>query len=654
MGFRSHSWLGLVGVLLTFSACRTPTQITLVITTDLKCSALKGTSITVGPRGSVEGNNVNEYFTECNDATGRLGTTVLVPNDKKNAEVAIRIVTGVTTPVAQCKAPLYEGCIVARRIARFIPHTELTIRIPMEAACQDEACAPDSTCVQLGQCRSATISNPTTCEGSGCGKESLGPTTSNGGAGGSSGAGGMAGMGGNSGTSGMGGDSGMGGASGVGGSAGAGGGDAIRIQQLSTGQDHVCVITEDQKTKCWGSNNKGQLGLEDIVDRGDGPMEMGNQLPTIQLGTNRFAYQLAVGTEHTCALMDNNTSIGCWGSNEFGQIANQKMGDRGGKIGDMGDNLKPFTFSTTPLQIVQISAGSDHTCAILEATMTQAPTLKCWGKNDSGQLGIEKSINLGDGAVESPKVFPDVVLSSSEFTIVNVFVGYAHTCALLNNKNIKCWGKNNLGQLGLGDNVNHGDLPASMGDNLKLVNLGTGKTVKSLALGYNHTCAILEDDSVKCWGWGGFGQLGYGNMSTLGNAVADMGDALPPVNLGTGKTALAITAGQAHTCVLLNTNQVRCWGNNDYGQLGVGNKNNYGHTPETTGENIPTVDLGTGRTALAISAGADFNCALLDNNLVKCWGNNDRGQLGLGDTQNRGNDPDKMGDNLPYVDLGTH
>jgi len=126
-------------------------------------------------------------------------------------------------------------------------------------------------------------------------------------------------------------------------------------------------------------------------------------------------------------------------------------------------------------------------------------------------------------------------------------------------------------------------------------------------------------------------------------------DLLPVVNLGTGRTATAIAAGQYHTCALLDNASVKCWGRNYYGQLGIDNTTNMG---DNTGEMavLPTVNLGTGRTATAIAAGDYHTCALLDNASVKCWGWNTDGQLGIDNTTHMGDDTGEMAV-LPSIDL---
>jgi hypothetical protein len=109
--------------------------------------------------------------------------------------------------------------------------------------------------------------------------------------------------------------------------------------------------------------------------------------------------------------------------------------------------------------------------------------------------------------------------------------GQAHTCALLDNQQLKCWGGNG-GRLGLGDAVTRGDGPGEMGDSLPAVNLGTGRTASAIGSGFGvHVCASLDDGQFKCWGGNNNGELGLGDTLTRGASPGQMGDALLPVDL---------------------------------------------------------------------------------------------------------------------------
>lgn len=109
----------------------------------------------------------------------------------------------------------------------------------------------------------------------------------------------------------------------------------------------------------------------------------------------------------------------------------------------------------------------------------------------------------------------------------------------------------------------------------------------------SHTCAVLDNDSVKCWGDNGVGQLGLGDQITRSDNADEVGDALPVVNLGTGRTAKDITANERDTCALLDNNSLKCWGFNRFGQLGLGDTSDRGDDPNEMGDALPTVDLGS-------------------------------------------------------------
>ena len=282
-------------------------------------------------------------------------------------------------------------------------------------------------------------------------------------------------------------------------------------------------------------------------------------------------------------------------------------------------------------------------------------TVKCWGSNYEGALGLEHSSNVGDGAGEMGDNLPPVSLGTGRLA-KQIAVGYFHTCALLNDETVKCWGSNTLGQLGLGHTSQVGDEAGEMGDNLPPVSLGTGRLAKQIAAGGYHTCALLDDDTLKCWGSNTLGQLGLGHTSQVGDEAGEMGDNLPPVSLGTGRLAKQIAAGGYHTCALLDDDTVKCWGRNYNGELGLEHTSRVGDEAGEMGDNLPPVSLGTGRLAKQIAAGgfSSFHtCALLDDETVKCWGSNTHGQLGLEHTSHVGDEAGEMGDNLPPVSLGT-
>ena len=175
--------------------------------------------------------------------------------------------------------------------------------------------------------------------------------------------------------------------------------------------------------------------------------------------------------------------------------------------------------------------------------------------------------------------------------------------------------------------------------------------LKAISAGGSHTCAILDDDTVKCWGANSTGKLGQGHWAPLGDEAGEMGDKLLVVNLGAGRKAKSISAGVNNTCVVLDNNTAKCWGGGSYGQLGAGNTDRIG---DNSGEMaaLKPINFGKGRTVQTITAGGSHVCALLDNNTVKCMGWGNKGQLGNGSTANLGDNDDEVGDGLPTVDLG--
>ncbi len=403
----------------------------------------------------------------------------------------------------------------------------------------------------------------------------------------------------------------------------------VTVAQVTAGFSHTCARFSNGTVKCWGRNADGQLGLGNMM-----PMLLAPPMTPVDLGPGLSAREIAAGGNHTCALLDNRT-IKCWGRNAEGQLGLGVPGNRGDEAFEMGANLPAVNLGTgrTALQII---AGDNHTCARLDNS-----TVKCWGFNLYGQLGVGTNVNTNVPGAE-------VNLGTSR-TALQITAGDNHTCARLDNSTVKCWGFNSYGQLGLGDMERRGDQDGGMGANLLTVDLGTNRTARELVAGGNHTCARLDDFTVKCWGFAFTGQLGLGDTRNRGGQALEMGTNLPVVDLGTSRTARELVAGNNHTCARLDNFTIKCWGHNLYGQLGLGDTMNRGGQDGGMGANLPTVDLGTSRTVLEITAGGDHTCALLDDFTVKCWGYNDQGQLGLSHTLNRGGQPGQMGNSLPAI-----
>jgi alpha-tubulin suppressor-like RCC1 family protein len=181
-----------------------------------------------------------------------------------------------------------------------------------------------------------------------------------------------------------------------------------------------------------------------------------------------------------------------------------------------------------------------------------------------------------------------------------------------------------------------------MGDLLPFVDVAPGLPILALTTQANHACAVLEGGRVKCWGNNYEGELGLGDPITRGISYGQMGDSLPFVNLGESVKAVTLASGYEHTCALLEGGQVKCWGTNQYGQLGLGDQQGRGSVPGQMGDALPFVDLGN-VNVVSLVAGSYHTCALLEGGQVKCWGRNDKGTLGLEDVQDRGGIPGQMG-----------
>ncbi len=336
---------------------------------------------------------------------------------------------------------------------------------------------------------------------------------------------------------------------------------------------------------------------------------------------------------HTCARLGEGT-LRCWG---FG--GNGRLGY--GSTSTIGDDETPGSAGPVDLgagrTAERIAAGAFHTCAMLDGG-----SLRCWGFGGNGRLGYANTNDIGDD--ETPASVGPVDLGAETATALSA--GGAHTCVLLTVGSVRCWGFGGNGRLGYASRSNIGDneTPGSVGP----VHLGAGRTARAISAGNAHTCAVLDDGAVRCWGYARDGRLGYLDTNN------DVGDnetpaSVGPVNLGTNRSAEAISAGNAHTCALLDDGSVRCWGFGGNGRLGYGDTSTIGDD-EIPGS-VGPVDLGTDRSAEAITAGDDHTCALLDDGSVRCWGFGGNGRLGYGNTGDVGDD-ETPGSVAP-VDLGS-
>jgi alpha-tubulin suppressor-like RCC1 family protein len=279
------------------------------------------------------------------------------------------------------------------------------------------------------------------------------------------------------------------------------------------------------------------------------------------------------------------------------------------------------------------SAGTKFGCVVVSTG-----AVKCFGDNESGQLGLGDAVDHGDGDVTELVNQPFLSVGPA----VSVAAGGHHACVMLASGRVKCWGNNSSGQLGLGDTEHRGDQPNEMGYPLPTVDLGEYVLATDIACGGAHSCAILESGAVKCWGDNSSGQLGLEDTENRGDEEGEMGDALPEVDLGS-VVVTKLVLGEVHSCALLSEGAVKCWGETS----GAGSSVNHGDAPGTMGDNLPVVDFGEPVVVQDLAAKA-HTCALLAGGAVRCWGVNAGGRVkvfALGD------EPGEMGDALPVVML---
>jgi alpha-tubulin suppressor-like RCC1 family protein len=613
-----------------FVSCSETTSLHLVISTNVPYAPGSRVAIYAAQGKEVEVAG-SQALQESWGPDGFVGTLTIVPARDGVSTAAIRVVLGVGRDPDTCRvgATQTEGCIIARRQLSFVRRNALKIPIRLHAICNGQLCDADTTCNALGRCVSAQLQ----CDASGgCsieGDDAAGPLPE----------GGATDARADAATIDAAADTGDGD---TGTDAGADAGPGV-APRLSLGEGHSCSILDQgsQGLKCWGSNavlGDGKGGPVGLV-----PADMGAQLPFVDLGQGVLARQVSGQFQHVCARFDDGR-IKCWGFNAGGLGLGDTI-SRGAAPGQMGDNL-PYVDLGVGRKAIHVEAGSHFTCAVFEDG-----ALRCWGDNSFGRLGAGNAApSRGADPGQMGNNLPAVDLGLGR-SVRSVALGNMHACVILDNEKVKCWGGGSLGQLGLGDSINRGDAPGTMGSNLPELDLGPGRTVKQLGLGAEHSCAVLDDGSLKCWGYNEYGALGLGDTNMRGRDPGTMGANLPTVDLGPGRKVTAVAAGFHHTCALLDTGQVKCWGNGGDGAPGVGDNLSRGVSPGQMGANLPPVDLGPGRTAREIACAGYHSCALLDDRTVKCWGLNSSGQLGLGDALSRGDEAGEMGASLPAVRL---
>lgn len=353
---------------------------------------------------------------------------------------------------------------------------------------------------------------------------------------------------------------------------------------------------------------------------------------TIQDETSELiesAITISAGWHHTCAVTASGGAK-CWGDNDFGQLGNGVT---------LIDSSAPVNVTGLSNGIIAITTGYYHSCAL-----TNVGGVKCWGRNNVGQLGngtkVDSSIavnvaglssgvtaisskwnhtcaltssagvkcwgynfygGLGDGTNTDRSVPIDVV--GLTHNVLAIAVGQYHACALVRSGGVKCWGQNSSGQLGDGTNTRH-LTPVEVS--------GLNSGVSTIAAGYLYSCASMSVGGGKCWGYNFRGQLGNGTEASQAVPV-DIVDLTDNIS--------SITASEGHTCAITNSAGMKCWGGNNAGQLGDGTDIN---------RSTPTDVLELSKSVTVIAVGDVHTCAVTGTGAAKCWGNHTFGQLGVG------------------------
>ena len=257
---------------------------------------------------------------------------------------------------------------------------------------------------------------------------------------------------------------------------------------------------------------------------------------------------------------------------------------------------------------------------------------------------------------------PDSRSSSIDNTqVATIEVGLDHACAIGTAGQMKCWGDGTNGKTGHENTDDYGDQSEEMGQYLMFTDGGDGLTFDDVSAGNRFTCGLMSDASVKCWGSNEFlgSNAGVAGSGSLGDGYLEMGEGLQKVNLGDwnvynmGVPVLGICYGM-QTTAMQHGGLVQGSDVHEFGQLGIGSTEDIGDEAGEMGSSMTLVDLPSDRTATQISAGHNSTCAILDNGRLSCWGFGSYGMLGSEDTNHLGDSADEVGEDMHILDLGQY
>ena len=352
------------------------------------------------------------------------------------------------------------------------------------------------------------------------------------------------------------------------------------ISKILMRDGKVCTFNKEEKVRCFNASAAYGLSFYPYFD--NATTDVNGFITSVNGVDNPVIKDVVFGERFTCFLLQDEDVIHC--SNTRG--------------------LSTETVINFGSSIHSIAAGKNHICALLAGGR-----VRCVGNNTSGQLG-----QPGEQFILNEREIRKTGDISLNGRVVKLTAYGENTCALFENGKVKCWGVNTHGQLGLGHTNTIGDDETI--SSVPFVSLSG--TAKDIFTGDFGSCALLTDNKIRCFGRNnanddtGGGQLGIGKTDTIGD------DELPS-SVGAitfGDTVASLSLGDNHVCALFKNGKVKCWGNNYYGQLGLGHIRNIGDDESPVNE--PYVDLG-GR-AVFLASYNNRNCALLDNGALRCWG----------------------------------
>lgn len=419
---------------------------------------------------------------------------------------------------------------------------------------------------------------------------------------------------------------------------------APQASDFALGGSHTCALNRQGRLKCWGMNEMGQLGLGDSLNRGDNDAEMGASLPDVVLGPKQRFGAVTTGDVTTCAVViddadkaDSSGHVGhriaCWGvlvSPDSRQVGKASPLEDFAYISE--DLMRAPPISPSPMRL---HAGAYHFCA----TGLPGEQSACKGANASGQIETpDKPLNFTlSGAQAMPWYMRRTQrLRTGLFT--SCFFG-DNTAQGAGPNTWWCQGNNEDHRLG----INAATTSAQAAGPLLL----PGNVVPSdVAPGAYYGCATNAQNELFCWG----------SHLVVGRSATKPVAAPTAIHFPNDERVAQLAPGWTHMCVITTARKIRCWGEgNQGGRLGTGRTDVTPVTPDQNGLVSSETDVGftpDPEQGDRLRCGSRHCCIRQGStDRLKCWGLNRSGQLGLGDTNDRGDAPGEMGANLPYVDL---